>query len=566
MQDANNNVVELLRKAAEATPDRLAIATSGNGSGSARITFSELWKRTDSCGAGLSDLGIGPGDRVLLMVPMSVDLYVTLLAVLKVGAVAVFIDPWIGRRQIARFAAFAEPAAFIGIGKSHLLRLMDSQLRAIRVTVTTGPALFGIPARSSLRQLMTRQGDGVIARVDATDAALVTFTTGSSGKPKGANRTHGYLLAQHAALQAEFPYHDSDVDFTMFPVFALNNLAKGIPTIVPDIDFRRVAEADGGALLAQVTAESATTLTASPPLVDRLRDAIVLASSTSEPKTKLRRILVGGAPVSDAQLRDWQKAFPGVEILVVYGSTEAEPVAHIEVGERLGLTSDRHPDTPGFCTGTPTSLLKTRVVRIVDEPIQLDERGWLDWEVTPGEIGELVVSGEHVGKEYFRSSEATTANKIHETDGTVWHRMGDTGYFDAMGRFWLAGRVHSTIRRRGQLIHPQLVEQAAAGDGVERLAALAMPAENGEQRLVVVVQAQEAARRAACSVAARLRERGIEADEVAVTSAALPLDPRHNSKVDYQRLSQLLDEDNSGLAASRWSMAELTDRSIEGST
>ena len=547
MGQSTDNVVSLLATAAEQTPDRPAIILGLRDGRSARIDFATLWERVDCVGCGLSELGIGVGDRVVLMIPMSIDLYVVLLAVLKIGAAAVFVDPWVGRRQIADFTAFAEPKAFIGIPKSHLLRLMDRRLRSIPIAITTGRSTLRLPARHSLRNLLYQVGDASIAAVDQHDAALITFTTGSSGTPKGVNRTHGYLLAQHHALQQEFPYTDNDTDLTMFPVFALNNLAKGITTVVPYIDFKKVAEADGQAILHQIQSEAVTTITASPPLIDRLQEALPgdVASLT------LRRILVGGAPVSDQQLRCWQQSLPRTEIVVVYGSTEAEPVAHISGEERLKLKSEVRPATPGFCTGLPTPLLGTKVIRIEEKPIILGQGGWQEWELDPGQIGELVVSGDHVGKDYYRNPEATAANKIFDGD-RCWHRMGDTGYFDSKNYFWLTGRVHSTICRDGQLIHPQLVEQAAHGVGVVRVAALGVEDEQLGERVVVVIESAKSEKEFVKQIAERLVERSVSVDEILLTSEPLPVDPRHNSKIDYGKLRALVKQGRQEERYTRW--------------
>jgi acyl-coenzyme A synthetase/AMP-(fatty) acid ligase len=187
------------------------------------VTFAELWERIDRTSAGLRRRGVVAGDRAIVFIPMSIDLYVAMLALLKVGAAAVFVDPWIGRRQIAAFAAFAEPRAFLGIAKSHLLRRLDPRLRRIPFAATSGRRLGPLPAPHTLRELAREPGDGIIHPVAADDPALITFTSGSSGEPKGANRTHRFLAAQGAALAAEFPAHSGDVDMPMFPVFALNN-------------------------------------------------------------------------------------------------------------------------------------------------------------------------------------------------------------------------------------------------------------------------------------------------------------------------------------------------------
>lgn len=501
--------------------------------GAESVSFAELWERIDRTSVGLRRVGLRAGDRAIVLIPMSIDLYVAMLALLKIGAVAVFVDPWIGRRQIARFAAFAAPRGFLGIGKSHLLRWREPGLRRIPCTVTTGPRLGRFPAAHTLRELERDPGDGMIASVAPDDPALITFTSGSSGEPKGANRTHRFLTAQGAALAAEFPLLPGDVDMPMFPVFALNNLAAGITSIVPEMDFRRVEAVDDAALLRQMLARGVTTATASPPFFDRLTEAI----ATSGVRPPLRRILTGGAPVSDAQLRRWRAVLPEVEIQVVYGSTEAEPVAHLAAEERLGATNADRPLAPGYCAGTPSARVHYKIVRIEEGPIVLGERGWREWELPRGAIGELVVAGEHVGRDYYRNEAAVAENKIVDRDGAVWHRMGDTGSFDPEGRFWLAGRVHSTVRRGGQLLHAQLVEQAARGDDprLRRAAALGIPDSGLGERLLLVLET-DAGEELRQAVLGRLAVAGMEVDEIVMTRSPLPVDPRHNSKVDYGRL------------------------------
>lgn len=513
-------------------PARPALITGNDGS----ITFGDLWDRVSRAAAGLRGLGLAPGERAVVMIPMSIDLYVAMLAVLYMGAVAVFVDPWIGRRQIAAFAAFAEPRAWIGIPKSHLLRLLSRPLRSIPFSVTTGWRLGPLPAGCALDELEQSDGDGEVHPAAPDDPALITFTSGSSGEPKGANRTHGFLLAQHRALAAEFPAEDGDVDMPMFPVFALNNLATGVPSVVPDMDFRRVDQVDGARVLAQMRRHGVTTCTASPPFFDRLAGEV---SRHHGEMPGLRRALTGGAPVSDAQLRDWRRAFPGTEVLVAYGSTEAEPVAHLTAEERLEAVNQDRPLTPGFCAGWPVERVRAKIVRIHGGSIRLGDGGWADWELPAGEIGELVVTGEHVCRDYYRNPRAVRENKIADGEA-VWHRMGDTGSFDREGRFWLAGRVHSTIRRAGGLVHPQLVEQAACAEDprIRRAAAVGLPDPELGERVVVVLETDEEGIER--EVAERLRAAGLEVDEIRLTADPMPVDSRHNSKIDYPRLRERL--------------------------
>jgi acyl-CoA synthetase (AMP-forming)/AMP-acid ligase II len=535
---SRGNVLSVLRDVAERVPNRPALITSTADGGERRVTFAELCDRIDRVASGLRRLGLQPEERAIVMIPMSIELYVTLLAVLQIGAVAVFVDPWIGVRQIAAFAAFAEPRAWIGVPRSHLLRLLSGTLRSIPLTVTTGFRLGRLPARCGLSDLEDKPGDGKIHPVEPGSPALITFTSGSSGEPKGANRTHGFLLAQHRALAAEFPAEEGDVDMPMFPIFALNNLAVGITSVVPAMDFRRVDKVDAKRVLGQMETHGVTTCTASPPFFDRLT-AEIAAHPGEAPH--LRRLLTGGAPVTDAQLRTWDRALPRTEILVAYGSTEAEPVAHLTVEERLAAVNDIRPRTPGYCAGQPVDRIRARLVRIHDGPIDLGPEGWAAWEVPSGEIGELVVTGEHVCRDYYRNPQAVRENKIAEPDGTVWHRMGDTGSFDTHGCFWIAGRVHSTIWRSGEPIHPQLLEQAAHGEDprIRRVAAVGLPDAALGERVVVVLETG-AGEELRDEVQARLTAAGQVVDEIRLTTEALPVDPRHNSKIDYRALRERL--------------------------
>lgn len=530
--DQTVNVVAHLRARAIEHPARPALIQGPPGA-ERTVTYGELWDQVGRIGGSLTRLGLQRGERAIVMIPMSLELYAVLLGVLKTGAVAVFVDPWISVRRIAQFAAFAEPTAFLGIAKSHWLRLFEKKLRRLPISVTTGRRCFRFPAHRTLAELLQGPHDPTIAETTAAETALITFTSGSSGLPKGADRTHGLLLAQHEALQSEFPYEASDIDMPMFPIFALNNLAAGRTSIVPEIDFRNVRGVDGAKLIAQIEQHGVTTATASPPFFDRLAEA--WRKLPTSPRA-LRRILTGGAPVDDEQLRVWRATWPKTEIQVVYGSTEAEPVAHLTVEERTAAVATNRDLAPGYLIGTPTASLRTRLIRIVKGPIRLDEQGWAAWDVPPGEVGELIVSGAHVCRGYFRRDAATDENKIHEADGTVWHRMGDTAYADSVGRLWLVGRVHSTIERAGRLHHAQRIERIArdADARLEQVAAVGLPDQKLGERIVLVARPtiNEVALRTRLAAADEL------VDEIISTSNALPVDPRHNSKIDYAVLRE----------------------------
>ncbi|MDZ7620208.1 MAG: AMP-binding protein, partial [Patescibacteria group bacterium] len=182
------------------------------------------------------------------------------------------------------------------------------------------------------------------------------------------------------------------------------------------------------------------------------------------------------------------------------------------------------------CAGRPVAAVHTRIVRIEKGPIKFDS--WEALAPQDGRIGELIVSGPHVCRDYFRNPGAVAENKILDAEGVCWHRMGDTGYMDARGRFWLTGRVHSTILCKGAPLHSQLLEAriAAHAPGAIRAAAL-----EHDGRLIVVVQGQPVP-----NLLQRLRADGVPADEVLFTFKTLPLDPRHQAKIDYAALRRMV--------------------------
>jgi acyl-CoA synthetase (AMP-forming)/AMP-acid ligase II len=153
--------------------------------------------------------------------------------------------------------------------------------------------------------------------------------------------------------------------------------------------------------------------------------------------------------------------------------------------------------------------------------------------LSPGKIGELLVSGSHVCQSYFNNPDAVLDNKVFDHNQTCWHRMGDTGYFDESGRFFLTGRIHSTIIRNGEVLHAQLVEAEFAKQypKAERIAAIEL-----DGKLVVVIQHSGVQP----ETSAATSPPAVNADSIIFTHKKLPLDPRHNSKIDYNILREQL--------------------------
>lgn len=539
-RSAQNNVIAFLEGHRQRTPQRPALvwATQAGSADAAanlvhgRMSYGELAAAAESVAAGLHELGLGAGDRVLLFIPMSPALYVAMFAVQRLGAIAVFLDSWARRHQLGHCARLVAPRAFIGPEAAFALVAGIPELETAAVRVVVGPHQGRYEA--SLEALVAAGGSCPLHPVAGEETALVTFTTGSSGEPKGANRTHRFLAAQHYALAQCLPYRADDVDLPAFPIFALNNLAGGVTTVLPAVDLARPGERDGELLAAQIRAEGVTCCTLSPSL---LRQLAAAAGRQRLPLDGLRRVATGGAPVSADDVAAIRAAAPAAEVHILYGSTEVEPIAHLLAAQMPASDAGE-----GVCVGEISAGLDCRLLRLQRGPIELGEGGWGEWESPPGEPGELVVSGEHVCRDYFANAEAFRAAKIVDGEGRVWHRTGDVCRFDPQGRLWIVGRVHNAICRAGRLLFPvgpEIVMKRLPF--VAAAAYLGLPdAELGE-RAVAAFSVLPGNRPADCGDALRqaLAANGVVVDEV-VAVAEIPLDPRHHSKVEYGRLREAL--------------------------
>ncbi len=516
---------EILAARARSMPDAVAIAEAGRGRGR-RLTFAELEAAVARAAEQLAGLGLRRGEAVLVFVPMSVDLYVALLAMFRLGVVALFLDPSAGRAHLERCCARWPPRALLAVPRAHLLRLISPALRSIPLKLA---ARGWVPGA---RRWTTGAGQGPVTaeRRDAPateDPALVTFTSGSTGTPKAAVRTQGFLVAQYRVLAPAIALQAGDVDLATLPVFTLANLASGVTTVIPSVDLRRPGAVDGAQVWADLERHEVTRVTASPAFFDRL---IAHGQAAGRTLPGLRQIYTGGAPVFPRLLEALQALAPNAAVVAVYGSTEAEPIAHLEAREITPTDLHQMQTGRGLLAGTPVPEIQVRVLRDRwGEPRGKLSREEFAAERLPlGEVGEIVVAGEHVLRGYL-GGVGDEETKFW-VDGVVWHRTGDAGWIDAAGRLWLLGRCAAKIEDGLGRLYPFAVECVAMTLPEVRRAAVV--AQQG--RRVVVV---EAPARVGPELQTALAWAHVA--EVRVV-AAIPVDARHNAKVDYPALRRML--------------------------
>jgi len=528
------NVATLLSAVARERPDAPALVTPRG-----TISFGALDARSSRIAQGLAALGVGAGDGVLFFEPPSIALYASLAAVFRLGAVAMFVEPSAGRAVLEAACAMWPPRAFVATPRAHLLRLIVPGLRRIPVKISTGGWVPGATTLSALgprpsaamdapraegRGPRARAAGNAVAAVADDHPALLTFTSGSTGAPKAAVRTHGILRAQLEAL-GPLTARRGEREMVSLPIVVLLNLASGAETVLPDADLRRPGEIDARPVLAQLRAHVVERLTASPAFVERLLDAPPAALTT------LRTVVTGGGPVFPDVVERLERAAPGVRVVTVYGSTEAEPIAHVANDEMSERDREAMRAGAGLLVGSVAPVATVRLIAAHrSEPSAPTDADELDRLTVPlGEVGEIVVAGPHVVRGYLHGR-GDAESKIR-VDDVVWHRTGDLGRFDEHGRLWLLGRASAAIVDERGTLYPFAVECAARHAlGGGRVAVIA----HAGRRLLVVERS---------AAVDRERLRGAlswaRLDDV-VAVDRIPLDRRHNSKVDHASLERLL--------------------------
>lgn len=500
--------LDILLAHAATQPDHPALRHKGRV-----MTYGELATAVRRTAGGLARRGIREGDRVLIFVPMSIRLYVLLLALWHLGAAAVFLDAWADRRRLEHAITLADCKGFVGIFKTHLFRLISPALRAIPIK------LFA--------ERLPKDNPLPVTPVADEQTALLTFTTGSTGTPKAADRTFGFLMAQHRALERHLSPRKEEVDYTALPIFVLTNIASGITSVIPDMDHRRPERTDPANMLAELDHHRVTRACGSPIIFDRL--AGYCEKSGKAPGT-LTRIFLGGAPVFPDLAARLVRVFRKVEVEVVFGSTEAEPISRVGAA-RVAASPITAPDQ-GLLVGRPVAEIDCRIVEIHDGPISAASEDALDRMTLPaGSVGEICVRGDHVLKQYFNNPDALKENKIMTGDA-VWHRTGDAGYRDAAGDLFLMGRAGSRFEKEGRryFVFP-LEAMLKEIPGVEL--ATYVTAEN---RLILVYEGAMGD----MALLDQISEGPLPVPD-RVIGTAIPRDPRHNSKIDYATLRQRIE-------------------------
>lgn len=521
----------LLAQRAREHPDRVALALP-LGTGFRTTTYAQLDTRVDAAAAGLRHAGMRPGMRAALLVPPTADFFTLAFALLRLRAVPVLVDPGIGRDKVKGCLAEAAPEAFLGVAKAHLARRLLGWAPAAHLLVTAGPgpALGGTTLRRVEQAGRWRQPFVAPERPSGCPAAIL-FTSGSTGPPKGVEHGEEQLLAQAALVGTLYGLGPGEVSLATFPPFALFGPVLGVTTVVPRMDATRPADVVPGRVVAAANRFGATVMFGSPALLDTV-------SRGGGAMPTLRRVISAGAPVPRrVQRRTLAMLGDGAQVHTPYGATEALPVASIGSDELLALPEH------GICVGRPVPGVDVALIRVTDEPLTTLTPDLL---VAPGEVGEVVVRGPVVSPAYADRPAATAAAKL-SWDGRVAHRMGDLASRDEQGRLWFAGRKAHVVHTGDGPMYSVPCEEVFNLHPAVRRSALVGTGPTGQQTPVLCVELESDATGSAALTQELLALGRADPRTRTITrvlfSPGLPVDIRHNSKIDRPQLA--------GWAASR---------------
>jgi long-chain acyl-CoA synthetase len=453
------NLAVMLRESARARPDKTAVILDQQ-----RLSYAQLEGATNQVAGGLAAAGLRPGDRVGIMLPNVPQFPIAYYGVLKAGGVVVPINVLLKAPEVQFYLGDS--------GARFLITWDDFTDEALKGAAS----LEGVQTFAALRprgtlpegardfaELMQGPPSFEIAPTNPEDTAVILYTSGTTGRPKGAELSHlNLFMCAEVGATRLVAYAEDDVALAVLPLFhsfgqssVMNTTfyAGGTITLVPRFDPVKVLE---------VMARDRVTIFAGVPTM-----YFALLNHPERERfdtSSLRLCVSGGAAMPGEVMTAFEQAF-GVTVLEGYGLSETSPTASF----------NRSKEERRFMSvGKPVWGVEMKV---------FDDQ---DRELPPGrdQVGEIVIRGHNVMKGYFKNPEATA-----EALRGGWFHSGDMGYLDEEGYFFIVDRKKELIIRGGFNVYPREVEEVLyAHPAVAAAAVIGVPDDRLGEEIKAVVQ------------------------------------------------------------------------------
>ncbi|SDE49987.1 long-chain-fatty-acid--CoA ligase [Rhodococcus tukisamuensis] len=429
------NLATTLTASARRHPNRIAVIC-----GEQQLTYAELETASTILALELRERGVRSGDRVAMMVPNVPMFAIAYYAILRSGAIVVPMNPLLKPREVAHQLADSTAA---------LLLAWHEAAEAIPGAALADVECVTVHTHSTLNRSPLHDGQAAVEPRKPSDTAVVLYTSGTTGKPKGAELTHHNLMRNQEVTSTNLlKLTEDDVVFGGLPLFhAFGQTVTLTSAIAHGACLTLLPRFDATDALQVLTRDRVTVFVAVPTMYAAL---LAHPDHADYDLSALRVCVSGGAALPVETLHAFEKQFD-TTILEGWGLSETSPVACFN-----------HPDAmrKAGSIGTPIDGIRMRV---------LGEDGR---EVAVGEVGELAVHGHNVMKGYWRQPAATAAAL---SDG--WFRTGDLGRVDTDGHYWIMDRKKDLIIRGGFNIYPREIEEVLYEcPDVEMAAVIGIPA------------------------------------------------------------------------------------------
>jgi len=412
------NLASLLAESAQRSPDAPAIRLGG-----VAVSYAELDDRSARLATLLGEKGVKPGDRVGVMLPNVPEFPVAYYGVLRAGGVVVPMNVLLKRREIAFYLEDS--------GAKLLLAWHGFAEEARGGAAEAGAELIEVEPAAFAATLAELEPTPALAATAEDDTAVILYTSGTTGKPKGAELTHANL-ARNAEISSRTTCEvgAGDVVLGALPLFHSFGQTVGMnASLRVGACLTLVPKFDPGEALETIQRDSVTHFYGVPTMFGALLHHPERGSFDT---SSLRNCITGGASMPVEVLHGFEEAF-GAVVLEGYGLSETSPVS-----------SSNHPDMErkAGSIGTPIEGVEMQVVDEDDNP------------VAQGEVGEIVIRGHNIMKGYWQRPEAT-----EEAMRGGWFHSGDMARTDEDGYFFIVDRKKDLIIRGGYNVYPREVEE-----------------------------------------------------------------------------------------------------------
>ena len=469
-------ITEFLDLSTMLVPERTAIAFEGK-----RLSYAELQERVNRLADALDRLGLEKGDRVAIIEVNCNEYVEACFATLKVGGIVVPLNFRVRQDEVTYLVNKTEPKVlFAGSRYADMVNSVRSELVSVEHFIVIGGKYEGMLSYDELVDSASPE-EKTFAEIDDDDVAILMFTAGTTGFPKGVPQDHNgyssYVLANVDPPDMESPPETNVLVMPLYHVAGMQALMAGIYGGRTIALMRQFEEKEW---FETVQREKATRVMVVPTMLKRI---VEYPDFDKYDLSSVRVVTYGAAACPYEVLKQTIERFPGRALINAFGGTEtSSTIAALRAEDQV-------------ITGKETEAEKEKKLKrlassigLPTEDVEIQVRDADGNELPAGETGEIVVRGPRIMKGYWKDEEKT--KKAFTPDG--WYRTGDMGYKDEEGYIYLSGRSDDIIVRGGENIGPDEVEGTLySHPKIEEAAVIGVKDVEWGQQVVAVVRLRQ---------------------------------------------------------------------------